>query len=116
MLENKFWTILATPHDLPEPLLPKIAKWLENKLLILGYILNPQLQPNNNVTVNPFQGGQSVAGTGATGYNAKIGGAYTFSGISDYKSPDITDVANGGGTAYYNPLYGHQKGILNIMG
>ena len=78
---------------------------------------SPQIQPNNNnIPVNPFQGSQSVGGTGATGYNAKIGGAYTFSGISDYKSPDITDVANGGGTAFYDPLYGHQKGILNVMG
>ena len=31
--ENIFWNNLVTPQDLPEPLLPKTAKWLLKKLL-----------------------------------------------------------------------------------
>ena len=34
-LSNKFWIILAVPHDLPLPVLPNTEKWLLNKSLIL---------------------------------------------------------------------------------
>ena len=79
-------------------------------------LFNPKVQPNNNIPVNPFQGGTSVGGTQAAGYNPTIGGAYSFAGIPSYNQPDITDVAGGSGTAFYDPLNGHQKGKFNIVG
>ena len=36
LFPNIFWTILATPHDLPDPLLPNIHIWFANKSFILG--------------------------------------------------------------------------------